>query len=399
MKIKNVKVIVTCPGRNYVLVKIETDEGLYGVGDATLAGRELAVASLLENHLAPLLLERDPEQVEDAWQYIFRGTYWRGGPISMTALAGIDMALWDIKGKRAGVPVYNLLGGQCRDKVLCYSHAIGKDSQEVEESVRERMERGFKVIRVVPGVSRTGEGGRRSVAMFPKGDPLPRVEIFEPRPYLQMIPQLFDHLRSKVGWEVEFIFDAHERLTPVEAAQLAKDLEPYRLFYLEDAVRPEHKESFRVVRQHSTTPLATGEHFFTKWDCLPLITEQLIDYIRCDLAHVGGITEAKKIAAIAEAYYVKTAWHGSADIGPIAHAANVHVDMAVPNFGVQECPLIPELVTQVVSGMPRVVDGYAVLSEAPGLGCDIDEALAARYPYERGYLPVVRRRDGSVHDW
>jgi mannonate dehydratase len=406
VKITNVKVIVTCPGRNYVLLKIETDEGIYGVGDATLNGRELAVATLLEEHLAPLLVGRDPDRIEDTWQYIFRGTYWRGGPVMLTALAGIDVALWDIKGKRAGLPVYSLLGGKCRDGVLCYTHAGGQDFEEVEENVRAFMEQGFKVIRVqvaIPGMRGTygtHRGDRRGRAnVMAVGGALPPVEMFEPRPYLQTIPRLFEHLRSRLGWEVELCHDTHERLTPVEAAQLAKDLEPYRLFFLEDLLRPEHKESFRLVRNHSTTPLAMGELFHNKWECLPLITEQLIDYIRCDLGHTGGITEGKKIAAIAEPYYVKAAWHGPGDIAPITHAANVHLDLAIPNFGVQECTLFPEQVKEVIPGAPEFKGGYLTVGDAPGIGCDINEELAKKYPYQRAYLPTARRLDGSLQDW
>jgi mannonate dehydratase len=406
LKIIRVKVIVTCPGRNYVLVKIETDEpGLYGVGDATLNGRELAVAAALTEHLAPLLVGRDPDQIEDTWQYIFRGTYWRGGPVLMTALAGIDMALWDIKGKRAGLPVYSLLGGKCREGALCYTHAAGDTFKDVEEDVRGFIEKGFKVIRVqvaIPGSVGTYGAGVGMGAQAPisaRGESLPSIERWEPSPYLQTIPRLFEHLRDTLGEEIELFHDVHERLSPIEAARLAKELEPYHLLFLEDPLRPEHKESFRLIRQHSTMPLAMGELFNTKWDCLPLISEQLIDYIRCDLAHIGGITEARKIATIAECYYIRTAWHGPGDISPIAHAANVHLDLAIPNFGVQEMVRFPETVREVISGGPVFKDGFLSVDETPGLGCDIDESKAAKYQYERAYLPVVRRFDGSVHDW
>ena len=403
MKITNVKVIVTCPGRNYVLLKIETDEGIYGVGDATLNGRELAVATLIEEHLAPLLIGRDPDQIEDIWQSIFRGTYWRGGPIILTALAGIDIALWDIKGKRAGLPVYSLLGGKCRDGVLFYSHASGADFQEVEEGIRVFIEQGVKVVRVqvaIPGMKGTYGTRGGGPTSRPAGEgALPPIETFEPRPYLQTVPRLFEHLRNKLGWEVELCHDTHERLTPIEAAQLAKDLEPYRLFFLEDLLRPEHKESFRLVRNHTTVPLAMGELFHNKWECLPLITEQLIDFIRCDLGHTGGITEGRKIAAIAEPYYVKTAWHGPGDIAPITHAANVHLDLAIPNFGVQEFTFFPDMVKEVIPGAPEAKDGYLTVSDAPGLGCDINEELAKKYPYQRAYLPMARRLDGSLQDW
>ncbi|MCY3021427.1 MAG: D-galactonate dehydratase family protein, partial [Planctomycetota bacterium] len=346
MKISDVRVIVTCPTRNYVLVKIITDEGLYGVGDATLNGRELAVAEALQQHIAPLLIGRDPDRIEDTWQYLFRGTYWRGGPVLMTALAGIDLALWDIKGKAAGKPVYSLLGGKTREGALCYTHCGGQGFSEVEDNVRKATEQGYKVIRAqvgIPGTSGTyGVGTRRPASPDNAGmkwlaqEGLPFEETWEPGPYLRTVPRLFEHLRLKLGDEIELFHDVHERLTPIQAARLAKELEPYHLFFLEDCLRPEHKESFRIVRQASTTPLAMGELYHSKWECLPVITEQLIDYIRCDIGHIGGITEAKKIAAIAEAYYVQTAWHGPGDIAPPTHAANVHVDISIPNFGVQE---------------------------------------------------------------
>ncbi|MDP3064791.1 MAG: D-galactonate dehydratase family protein [Chloroflexota bacterium] len=404
MKIRSVKVIVTCPGRNYVLLKVETDDpGLYGVGDATLNGRELAVAAALEQHIAPLLIGMDPDRVEDIWQYLFRGTYWRGGPVLMTALAAVDMALWDIKGKRAGLPVYSLLGGRCREGALCYTHASGNDFSEVEEAVRRFTEEGFKCVRVqvaIPGAVGTyGTSSFRVRGSGPTDDSLPFVEQWEPAPYLRTIPRLFEHLRGHLGEEVELMHDTHERLTPIQAARLAKELEPYHLFFLEDLLRPEHKESFRLIRNHSTTPLAMGELFHNKWECLPLITEQLIDYIRCDLGHTGGITEGRKIAAIAEPYSVQTAWHGPGDIGPIVHAANVHLDLAIPNFGVQEMVRFSDQVKEVIPGGPEFRDGYLNVTDAPGLGCDINEKAAAKYPYERAYLPTVRRADGAVGDW
>ncbi len=399
MKIIDVRTIVTCPGRNFVLLKIVTESGLYGVGDGTLNGRELAVAELLQQHIAPLLIGRDADRIEDIWQYLFRGTYWRGGPVLNSALSAVDLALWDIKGKRAGLPVYSLLGGKTRDGALCYTHASGESFAETTDKARALIERGFKVIRcqtAIPGTKGTYGAGRGASA---HGKALPFEEIWEPAPYLRTIPRLFEHLRSELGDEVELFHDVHERLTPIQAARLAKELEPFQLFFLEDPLRPEHKESFRLIRQHSTTPLAMGELFTNKWECLPLITEQLIDFIRCDLAHVGGITEARKIAAVAECYQVQTAWHGPPDISPITHAANVHVDLATPNFGVQEWVEHPPQVADVITGGPTFADGYLTVSDAPGLGCDVDEEAAQRHPYQRAYLPTVRRADGSVHDW
>lgn len=399
--ITNVKVVVTCPGRNYVLVKIETDEGLYGWGDATLNGRELAVATLLEEHIAPLLIGMDPDRIEDIFQYLSRASYWRGGPIQMTAVAGVDLALWDIKGKRANLPVYSLLGGKSREGALAYSHASGADFQAVEENVRALMEQGFKVIRAQVAISGTGLKGTYGVERGGQTQRvgLPQEEIWEPAPYLRSVPRLFDHLRSRLPEELELFHDVHERLTPIEAARLAKELEPYHLFFLEDPLRPEHKESFRLIRQSTTTPIAMGELWFNKWDCLTAITEQLIDFIRCDLGHTGGISEGRKIAAIAEAYAVKTAWHGPGDIGPIVHAGNVHLDLVVPNFGVQEMVFFSEQVQEVIPGGPTFSDGYLTVTDAPGLGTDVNETAAAKYPYQRAYLPTTRRLDGSVHDW
>ena len=397
MKITNIKVLVTCPGRNYVLVKIETDEGLYGWGDATLNGRELAVASALEDHIAPLLIGRDPDRIEDTWQMLFRGTYWRGGPVLMTALAGIDLALWDIKGKRAGLPVYSLLGGRTREGALAYAHCGGESFDDVAESIQNRMAQGFKVLRAqcaIPGnIGTYGMGVKGTVRKD-----MPFVEQWEPSPYLRTIPRMFEHLRKTLGEEVELLHDVHERLNPVQAARLARELEPYNLFFLEDPLRPEHKESFRLIRQHTTIPIAMGELFHSRWEALPLITEQLIDFIRCDIGHIGGLTEARKIAAIAETYNVATAWHGPPDIAPITHAANVHLDIAIPNFGIQEMTFFPEVTEEVIPGGPYLEDGYLKVTDAPGLGTDVNEA-AAKYPYQRAYLPMVRRLDGSVHDW
>jgi len=409
LRITEVRVVVTCPGRNYVFVKVMTgDDGLYGVGDATLNGRELAVAAALREHVAPLLIGRDPDRTEDIWQETFRGAYWRGGPVLMTALAGIDLALWDIKGKRAGLPLYSLLGGKTREGALAYTHAGGRDPIEAEDGVRKAMARGFRVVRAqvaVPGASGTyGAGGAREAASAkwasPDGGAMPAVERnWEPSAYLRAVPSLFAHLRSALGDEVELLHDVHERLSPVQAARLARELERYRLFFLEDPLRPEHKESFRLVRQASTTPIAMGELFHSKYECLPLITEQLVDFIRCDIGHIGGITEARKIAAICEPYQVLTAWHGPGDVGPPTHAANVQLDCAIPNFGVQEMVFFPPEVNEVCPGSPEYRDGSLWPSDRPGLGVDLDEVAAAKFPYKRAYLPTVRRADGSVHDW
>ncbi len=405
MKIVDARVIVTCPGRNYVLYKIFTDEGVYGVGDGTLNGRELAVAELLEKHITPLLIGRDPDNIEDIWQMLYRGAYWRGGPVQNSALAAVDFALWDIKGKVCNKPVYSLLGGKTRKGALCYTHCAGKDQLEVEDNARQALAAGFRAVRAqvsLPGNSSTyGQGGAVEAALAAwDNSSLPLEEIWEPATYLYTIPRLFAHLRSKLGEEVELLHDVHERLTPIQAARLAKDLEPYRLFFLEDPLRPEHKQSLKIVRDASVTPLAMGELYSSLWECEQVITGQLIDYIRCDLAHVGGITAARKIANLAEPFSVHTAWHGPGDASPITHAANVHVDISIPNFGIQEMVFFPEVVQEVIPGGPTFTsEGYMVVNDKPGLGTDVNEELAKRYPYKRNYLPAARRRDGSVLDW
>jgi mannonate dehydratase len=338
MKITEVRVILTCPGRNYVLVKVMTDEGVYGVGDGTLNGSELAVAAAIE-HCSHLLVGMDPQRIEDIWSLLYHHTYWRGGPVYAAAIGAIDIALWDIKGKLANMPVYQLLGGAVRDKVLCYGHAGGRTPQEVEESVRRLQEKGYKVIRAQIG----GYGGSGMVRTEPPPRPgIPPTQYFDPTPYMLEHVKLFEYLRKQLGDAVELCHDVHEQLTPIQAAWLAKQLEPYRLFFLEDVLPPEQIPSFGLVRQASTTPLAMGEIVHNRYDALPLLQNRWIDYLRCAPMHVGGITEMRKIAAVAETFGVRMAFHGAADLGPIAQAAAVHLDMVIPNFGVQEWVTFPE---------------------------------------------------------
>ena len=394
MQITEVRVIVTCPGRNYVFVKVLTDEpGLYGVGEGTLNGSEPIVAEALR-HISHLLIGRDPQRIEDTWHLLYRQGYWRGGPIFMAALAAIDMALWDIKGKQAGLPVYQLLGGKARDGVMCYSHAGGRDAVETEDNARRLMAQGFKVVRCQVGPY----GGAGVIGQQPPVSPgTPADQIYEPTPYLLSVPKLFAHLRDKLGMEIELFHDAHEQLNPIEAARLAKELEPYRLFFLEDPLMPEHRESWPLVRAASTTPLAIGEILTSRWDCLPLFMNRWIDFIRIKPLHVGGLTEARKIMTLAEPFNVRSAFHGAADIGPVAQAACVTLQAVIPNFGVQEWTRFPEAAYEVVSGVCEMRDGFVYPNERPGLGVDVDEEKAAQYPYQRAFMPLVRRADGSMH--
>ena len=391
MQIREIRTIVTCPGRNFVVVKVITDEGIHGVGEGTLNGNELAVAQAIR-HFTPLLIGRDPHRIEHIWHFLYTHGYWRGGPIQMAALSAIDIALWDIKGKIANLPVYQLLGGKARDGLMVYGHAGGQSHEACVDSVRSFQQRGYKVIRVQHGAY----GGPGMVRRDPPRRPgLVSTSYFDATPYLVDTPRLFDHLRKHLGDEVELCHDVHERLTPIEAARLAKDLEPYRLFFLEDLLRPEHKDSWRLVRQASTTALALGELFVSRWDCLQLFQEQLIDFVRVKPQHVGGITDARKIFAMAEPYQIKSASHGARDIGPIGQAASVTVGAVIPNFGVQEWTSYSEATREVFPGCCVYHDGYAHPNEQPGLGIDIREDLAEKYPYQTAYMPHVRKVDGT----
>ncbi len=401
MKITDVRVVVTSPVRQpFVLVKIVTDSGVYGVGEGSKNGRELAVASLLENHIAPMLIGRDPGAIEDIWKLMYRGAYWRGGPIQMSAIAAIDMALWDIKGKVAGMPVYSLLGGPTRNGVLTYYHGSGSTIDEVITSVRDAHEAGFKVIRAqvaVEGMS----GGYGAATVDPAkekaiAERLPYEGVWEAEAYLQSVAPMFTKLREAIGWDVKLLHDAHGRLTPVEAARLAKELEPFKLMFLEDPIGPEHADSMKVVRNASTTPIAIGEVISSIYQILPMIKAQTIDYMRCSPIHIGGITAAKKLAALAEPFDIKTAFHGPKDISPIGDAAAVHVDMSIHNFGIQEWGQHDEETQAVITGGPYFEDGYLKIPDVPGLGVDFDEEAARARPFQRHYLPIPRYPDDSV---
>jgi mannonate dehydratase len=394
MKITAVDVFLTCPGRNYVFVKVRTDvDGLYGVGEGTLNGSEPIVAEAIR-HLSHLLIGRDPRRIEDTWLLLYRQGYWRGGPIFMAAIAAIDLALWDIKGKLAQMPVYELFGGAAREGVRCYSHASGRDEVECEDSARKLIEEGFTVVRCQVGPY----GGAGVQGMRPAVNPIaPPEQVYEPTPYLLSVPKLFAHLRDKLGMDIELMHDVHEQLDPIAAARLAKSVEEYRLFLLEDPLMPEHRESWPLVRAASTTPLAIGEIFTSRWECLPLFQNRWIDYIRIKPLHVGGLTEARKILTLAEPYNVRSAFHGAADIGPIAQAGSVQLQTVIPNFGVQEWTRFPDPVYEMVTGICERRGGFVYASDRPGLGVDFDETKCESYPYQRAYMPLVRRADGTIH--
>ncbi|MGH2351123.1 MAG: D-galactonate dehydratase family protein [Chloroflexota bacterium] len=404
MRIADVEVMVAGllrGGPNWPIVKIVTDQpGLVGYGNAALSGGELAVTTMIDQHLKPRLLGADPDRIEDTWQLFQRSTYWRGGRVLAGAMAAIDLALWDIKGKRAGLPLYSLLGGKCREKVRCYGHASGRTIEETAEAVRAHQERGYRAIRAqvaTPGyeAGSYGAGGAGAGAEEP---PARRVRVWEPTPYLRIVPQLFERLRLDLGPDVDLLHDVHDRLTPIQAAQLAKELEPFHLFFLEDPLPIENKEGLRLLRSATTTPLAIGERFSSKWDCLPLITGQVVDYVRNAMSKSGGLTELRKIATLAEPFQVKTAFQGPTDVGPLAFAATIHLDLAIPNFGIQEDPHFSPEIHELFRGLPGFHDGYYTTGDQPGLGIEVDEAGIKRHPYQPFFFPVIRREDGSIQD-
>src|SRR3984957_3087514 len=402
MKIIAGKVIVTCPGRNFVTLKLLTDQGLYGIGDATLNGRELAVVSYLEEHVLPCLIGRDPQQIEDTWQYPYRGANWRRGPVTMSAVAAVDTALWDLKGKIAGLPLYQLLGGRSRTGVMVYGHANGRDIAETADEVARYLDLGYRAVRAqsgVPGLASTYGVSQDKLFYEPADGDLPTENLWSTEKYLDHVPQLFAALRERFGFGPHLLHDVHPRLTPIEAARLGKSVEPYRLFWMEDPTPAENQAGFRLIRQHTVTPIAVGEVFNSIWDCKQLIEEQLIDYIRATLTHAGGITHLKRIADFASLYQVRTGCHGPSDLSPVCMGAALHFDLWVPNFGVQEYMGFPKEALDVFPHAWTFERGAMHPGEAPGHGVDIDEELAARYPYDPAYLPVARLEDGTLWNW
>jgi mannonate dehydratase len=391
--IQDIKVILTQPaGSRLVIVKVITSEpGLYGLGCATFTQRYNAVVAAIEKHLKPFLLGRDVSRIEEIFRMSMVHGYWRNGPVLNNAISGVDQALWDIKGKQAGMPVYQLLGGKCREAAAVYVHADGRDPQEVEENVRKFQEQGYRYIRIQMG----GYGGKGET--FPKPDGAPDGAYYDPRAYMRNMLHMMEHIRGAVGEEVELLHDIHERLSPIDTVQFAKDVERFRLFFLEDSLAPEDIAWFNNIRSQCATPLAMGELFNSPHEWQPLIAGRLIDFIRMHVSQMGGITPARDVALFANMHGVRTAWHGPGDTSPVGHAANLHLDVWAPNFGIQEWCRFPELVYEMFPGLPEVRNGYMYPNDRPGLGIDVDEALAAKYPCvdEVEFWTQARLPDGS----
>jgi len=408
MKIQKVDVLVTSPGRNFVTLKLTTSDGVVGLGDATLNGRELAVASYLRDHLAALLVGREADNIEDTWQYLYRGPYWRRGPVTMAAIAAVDMALWDIKGKVAGLPVYQLLGGRCRRGALAYGHASGTTVEATFTAIHNLLDDGFRAIRVqsgVPGLAKVyGVGHDQLAGQKYDYEPAERTAVpveedWDSAAYLRHIPGVFAKVRAEFGPDLTLLHDAHHRLTPNEAARLGRSLEPFNLFWLEDCTPAENQEGLRRVRSQTTTPLAIGEVLNSVFDYQTLISEQLIDYVRSSPTHAGGITGLRKILDFAAIYQIRSGIHGPTDVSPVGMAAALHLDIAIHNFGIQEFMPHNEATLEVFRTGYTFVDGLLDPGERPGLGVELDEEAAGAFEYRPAYLPVNRLLDGTMHDW
>ncbi|WP_028044875.1 D-mannonate dehydratase ManD [Cellulomonas sp. URHE0023] len=408
MKIERAEVIVTSPGRNFVTLRLTTSDGVVGLGDGTLNGRELAVVSYLRDHVVPLLVGREADTIEDTWQYLYRGPYWRRGPVTMAAIAAVDMALWDILGKRTGVPVYQLLGGRSRRGALAYGHASGTTVEALFTAIRNQLDHGFRAVRIqvgVPGLGKVyGVGTDQRAGERYDYEPaarsvVPVEEAWDTEAYLRHLPTVVEAVRAEFGEALPLLHDAHHRLTPNEGAQLGRALEPHRLFWLEDCTPAEDQEALRRVRSQTTTPLATGEVLNSVHDYRTLISERLIDYVRSSATHAGGITGLRKILDFAAVYGVRSGIHGATDISPVGMAAALHLDIALHNFGIQELMLHNERTLEVFRTSYTFVDGLLDPGENPGLGVELDDEAAAAYEYTPAYLPVNRLLDGTIHDW
>jgi mannonate dehydratase len=406
-KIKDIQVIATAPaGLRLVVVKILTDQdGLYGYGCGTFTQRADLVVPAVEKYLKPFLIGKPADRIDDTWQACYNSSYWRNGPVLNNAISGVDMALWDIKGRQANMPVYQLLGGKVREAADCYTHASGGEISATIDSAKAILARGFRYVRVqvaTPGYD-GGYGAGREGAKRVTG--LHSGPIFESTPYMKSALKLFEECRKQLPEDVELLHDVHERVTPIQAVRFAKDVEQFRLFFLEDALSPEDIDYFKMMRQQSATQIAMGELFDSPHEWIPLISQRLIDFIRIHPSMIGGLTPARKVAALGEAFNVRSAWHGPGDLSPIGACCNVTLDVTIPNFGVQEHTPFPERVQEVFHGCPVVKDGYWYPNDAPGWGIEVDEKAAAKYPYgsERGERKIlnggwgeVRRRDGSI---
>jgi mannonate dehydratase len=409
LKIKNIKAIPTAPdGLNLIVVKVETTEpGLYGLGCATFTQRAYPVITAIEKYMNEFCVGRDPDNIEDMWQAFYVSSYWRNDPVLNNAISGLDQALWDIKGKRANMPVYQLLGGKCRFAVDCYGHASGPTPEEVADSVQKFMADGFRHVRIQQGGSTLmnfqhgGYGGAGSAAGQPDyakaGFGMPSDSFMDDQAYLRSVPIMFETVRKRCGEEIEILHDIHERCQPMDVINMCRKLEQYRPLFIEDPLSPENTHWWKQMRESTTVPFAMGELFNNVNEFIQPMINHYFDYIRIHVSQIGGITPAMKIARLGEWFNVRTAWHGPGDVSPVGHAANAHIDLAVWNFGIQEAVSFSDKMQSVFTGCPVMKNGYMYVNEAPGLGVDINEKEAAKYPISNkapGW--TVRKKDGTI---
>jgi mannonate dehydratase len=402
-RIKDISVIECAPaGSRLTVVKITTDQdGLYGYGCATFTQRADLVKPAVERYLKPFLLGKTTDRIEDIWQSCYDSSYWKNGPVLNNALSGIDQALWDIKGRQAGMPVYQLVGGKCREAVDCYAHADGLEFSDVVAAARKYMEQGFRHVRVqvgLPGMAGYGSAHGNTAPLKALHDK----PLFEPAYQMRRALKLLEVCRTELGDEVELLHDMHERLTPNQAVQFCKEAEKFRMFFVEDPLSPEDLGYFKQIRENCATPIAMGELFNSPNEWQPLMAERLIDYIRVHVSQVGGFTPARKIAIQAEQFGVRTAWHGPGDVSPVGHMANITLDIVSYNFGIQEYTPFNAKTQEIFKGCPEMKDGYLWVNEKPGWGIEIDEKLAAKSPFTdspnhlNGGWGEIRKRDGTV---
>ncbi|PFG21094.1 D-mannonate dehydratase ManD [Serinibacter salmoneus] len=408
MRITDAQVFVGGPKKNYVTLKIMTDQGVYGLGDATLNTRETLPAMYLRDYLIPAIIGMDPRRSEDIWQFLYRGAYYRRGPIAMAAYGAIDTALWDIKAKLAGMPLYQLFGGKSREAAMVYAHATGADLEDLMDSIAYYVQEGYRAIRVqcgIPGMPTTSYGvsdkrGDTRNFITDYTGVRPRTEIWDTDKYLRFMPDALAAIRDRFGPELHILHDVHHRLLPREAAEFAKAVEPMRPYWLEDPTPAEDQDALRLIRQHSTAPIAIGEVFNSIWECNKLIENELIDFIRVGVTYAGGITHVKRIVDLAGLHHVRTGFHGAPSHSPLSMAAQAHLNAWAPNFGIQEYLVLgtPEC-DALFPSEHHVTDGMMYVSDEPGLGVDFDESEAARYEYEPGSHPVVRLEDGTMWNY